>query len=273
MTYAVIYGNYFPREVDSYWETKEKAEAQRDLLNDTDPLKSRMWEIEEVSTSEPDRPSPPAEPKCDCPADYYRLGIHEDAHNDYCPASNRYRPPTTEPAESEGKPCNGCGTPEGMPHGAVCPVRPMPGETDWIEVARAHVAAHGAVSAEDIRKINEPYKDAILDVINPPTAAPASVEDRAKALLDDVRDFLHELRVDDCGYAELIARYATLHAQVEISRQRPEIERVAVDEFISKIVDAKCDPVFWNGTPAMIKELREIAQARREENKDDLATL
>jgi hypothetical protein len=46
--YAVIYSNYYPREVDSYWDTKEEAIAQRDKLNDEDKLASRMWEIEEV---------------------------------------------------------------------------------------------------------------------------------------------------------------------------------------------------------------------------------
>ncbi len=47
-TYAVIYGNYFPREVDSYWNTKEEAEAQANKLNDEDKLNSRMWEVEEI---------------------------------------------------------------------------------------------------------------------------------------------------------------------------------------------------------------------------------
>lgn len=46
--WSVIYSNYFPREVDSYWATKEEAEAQRDKLNDEDELGSRMWEIEEI---------------------------------------------------------------------------------------------------------------------------------------------------------------------------------------------------------------------------------
>ncbi len=44
--WQVIYSNYFPREVESYWATKEEAEAQRDKLNDEDPLGSSMWEME-----------------------------------------------------------------------------------------------------------------------------------------------------------------------------------------------------------------------------------
>ena len=49
--WSVIYGNYFPREVDSYWATKEEAEAERDKLNHEDELGSRMWEVEEITTS------------------------------------------------------------------------------------------------------------------------------------------------------------------------------------------------------------------------------
>lgn len=49
--WAVIYGNYFPREVDSYWATKEEATAQRDKLNDEDRKFGGMWEIEEVALS------------------------------------------------------------------------------------------------------------------------------------------------------------------------------------------------------------------------------
>jgi Ser-tRNA(Ala) deacylase AlaX len=49
--WSVIYSNYFPREVDSYWATKEEAEAQMNKLNDEDTTKSRMWEIEEVHLS------------------------------------------------------------------------------------------------------------------------------------------------------------------------------------------------------------------------------
>ena len=46
--WQVIYSNYYPREVDSTWATKEEAEDQAAKLNDEDELKSRMWTIEEI---------------------------------------------------------------------------------------------------------------------------------------------------------------------------------------------------------------------------------
>jgi hypothetical protein len=170
MTYAVIYGNYFPREVDTYWETKEKAVERMEYLNDNDPLKSRMWEIEETSSGDSDRlASLPATEKCEC-IFWARKFDDKRPHHERCPASpesagrnaailaiakaesNVVRPPTPEPAESEltgdqlrnmthrefeekylgydtrepaeseGKSCPGCGTPEGQQHGIVCPV-------------------------------------------------------------------------------------------------------------------------------------------------------
>lgn len=50
--FAVIYGNYFPRETDSVWATKEQAEKRADQLNDEDELGSRMWTVEELRLSE-----------------------------------------------------------------------------------------------------------------------------------------------------------------------------------------------------------------------------
>ena len=49
--FAVIYGNYYPREVDSYWATKEEAEAEVERLNDemrVGGLGSGMWEVEAI---------------------------------------------------------------------------------------------------------------------------------------------------------------------------------------------------------------------------------
>lgn len=46
--WTVHYGNYYPREVDSYWESEAEANAERDRLNDEDKLGSRMWEVERV---------------------------------------------------------------------------------------------------------------------------------------------------------------------------------------------------------------------------------
>jgi hypothetical protein len=49
--WTVIYGNYYPREVDSYWATKEEAQVQADKLRDemmAAGLGSGMWEIEEI---------------------------------------------------------------------------------------------------------------------------------------------------------------------------------------------------------------------------------
>lgn len=43
--WSVHYGNYFPREVDSTWDTKEEAEKRADELNgETDT----MWRVEEI---------------------------------------------------------------------------------------------------------------------------------------------------------------------------------------------------------------------------------
>lgn len=42
--YGVVYGNYFPREVESTWNTKEEAEHRADELNEEG---SGMWEVEE----------------------------------------------------------------------------------------------------------------------------------------------------------------------------------------------------------------------------------
>ena len=53
--WAVIYGNYFPREVDSYWDTEEDAQAQAYKLSDEQRaagLGSGMWEVEEVEVSQ-----------------------------------------------------------------------------------------------------------------------------------------------------------------------------------------------------------------------------
>ena len=52
--YRVIYGNYFPREVESSWETEEEAEARRDFLNEnirSDCGESGMWEVEAFNIS------------------------------------------------------------------------------------------------------------------------------------------------------------------------------------------------------------------------------
>ena len=41
--WAVVFSNYFPREVDSTWWSKRKAEARADELNERDD--SAMWEV------------------------------------------------------------------------------------------------------------------------------------------------------------------------------------------------------------------------------------
>jgi hypothetical protein len=40
--YSVIYGNYFPREVDSVWTTRKAAQDRAEELGG-------MWEVEETN--------------------------------------------------------------------------------------------------------------------------------------------------------------------------------------------------------------------------------
>lgn len=51
--------------------------------------------------------------------------------------------------------------------GNVCPKcvteGPPIGGTDWVEVAREYIDKHGSMSAAEVRALNEPYKDKILD--------------------------------------------------------------------------------------------------------------
>lgn len=49
--FNVIYGNYFPREVESSWWTREKAEAriaELEAEQESAGLGIGMWEVEEV---------------------------------------------------------------------------------------------------------------------------------------------------------------------------------------------------------------------------------
>lgn len=170
---------------------------------------------------------PPAEPKCercDHITNWHDIEPPYPCNDPDCDCKS-YRPPAA-PAESEGKPCNGCGTPEGQPHGVVCPVRPMPGDTDWVEIAKAHVAEHGTVSAEDIRKINEPYKDAILRAMDHPTAPPdESVED-AKAFIQKSGGWCYRLTNGGPPLSEFMAEFAERYATKQIERQTPAIIEV-----------------------------------------------
>lgn len=42
--WAVIYGNYYPREIDSLWPSRKKAEQEAARKNAED--KTSMWDVE-----------------------------------------------------------------------------------------------------------------------------------------------------------------------------------------------------------------------------------
>lgn len=45
--WTVHYGNYFPREVESCWNTKEEAEKRVEELEEENPADS-MWRVERI---------------------------------------------------------------------------------------------------------------------------------------------------------------------------------------------------------------------------------
>lgn len=44
--WTVHYGNYFPREIDSYWDSEAEANVRCELLNIEDATGAKMWQVE-----------------------------------------------------------------------------------------------------------------------------------------------------------------------------------------------------------------------------------